>query len=182
MHTVINFQSVRCGISIESNFFHSPVNPNLEKVRAPSSKNKDEESIKKENTNGQRRKSVGRRQEILSFVRDKSGSWRTSVPRERKPCRHQRRSLFRKRKEQRFGVVETSGRRLLKYLARPGRVKMGREVEQSLGQKSDLWAPHHHHHHHPHHHHQRDRDSAVLGEEIRSVGHKAGKKSDLLCS
>ena len=72
-------------------------------------------------------------------------------------------------------------KRLLKYLARPGRVKMGREVEQSLGQKSDLWAPHHHHHN-PHHHHQRDRDSAVLGEEIRSVGHKAGKKSDLLCS
>ena len=100
MHTVIKFQLVRCGISIESNFFHSPVNPNLEKVRAPSSKNKDEESIEKENTNGQRRKSVGRRQEILSFVRDKSGCWRTSVPDERKPRRHQRRSLSRKRKEQ----------------------------------------------------------------------------------
>ena len=31
------------------------------------------------------------------------------MPDERKPCRHQRRSLSLKRKEQGFGVVETSG-------------------------------------------------------------------------
>ena len=59
MHTVIKFQLVRCGISIESNFFHSPVNPNLEKVRAPSSKNKDEESIKRKIQTGRRGNLLG---------------------------------------------------------------------------------------------------------------------------
>ena len=104
MHHMINFHRGCSGISMEQLF--SFTCPNLsqvfeQQIRGPLLRNE-------ENTNGSGRKSGGRAQEILSFVRHKSGCWRTSVPDERKPRRDQRRSLSQKRKEQGFRVVEMS--------------------------------------------------------------------------
>ena len=79
MHHMIKFHGGCSGISMEQLF--SFTCPNLsqvfeQQIRGPLLRNE-------ENTNGSGRKSGGRAQEILSFVRHKSRCWRTSVPCER---------------------------------------------------------------------------------------------------
>ena len=79
MHHMIKFHRGCSGISMEQLF--SFTCPNLsqvfeQQIRGPLLRNE-------ENTNGSGRKSGGRAQEILSFVRHKSRCWRTSVPCER---------------------------------------------------------------------------------------------------
>ena len=79
MHHMIKFHRGCSGISMEQLF--SFTCPNLSQVfeqQIPGPLLRNEE-----NTNGSGRKSGGRAQEILSFVRHKSGCWRTSVPCER---------------------------------------------------------------------------------------------------
>ena len=105
MHDVIKFQSVRSRISMGQLFSFtcpSKLGPSVGAANSVAhlSDRKNEEEKKRKSGEG--------RQEILSFVRDKSGCWRTSVPDERKPRRDQRRSLSQKRKEQGFRVVEMS--------------------------------------------------------------------------